>query len=261
MYNVVMKEISSIHKDHRKRMREKFLNAGLASFADHEILELLLFYAIPYKDTNPLAHKLINKFGSFEDVFAASVDELVEVDGISENSATLIKLIPDLICTLSKRNTKKCTTINGFSTAIEFCKNLYKGETHEQVYVICLDRKNEVKATKMISSGNSTSAVVDNKLLTKFILQKNVDRVIITHNHPIGNAKPSTEDILFTRKLISAFTPLDIEIVDHVIIAQNDAISFAHEGLLSGIVPTVQHRTSLQRISDKKIPNKLYLDD
>ena len=145
MYNLVMKEITSIHKDHRSRVRDKFFNVGLGAFADHEILELLLFYSIPYKDTNPTAHELLKHFGSLENVFAASKEELVKVKGISDNSASLIKLIPALSAKLAKDQTKHYPHIRGWQDAIQFCGLLLNNETQENVYAICLDNKNEVR--------------------------------------------------------------------------------------------------------------------
>ena len=230
-----MKELSNVHAGHRRRVREKYQKIGLACFADHEILELLLFHSVPYKDTNPLAHKLLEHFGSLEDVFAASVDELKEIDGVSENSAILIHLVSDLVGEIKRRNKKTKQTLNGFSASIAYAKDLFANEQIEKVYAILLDRINQVKATKEIATGSSTAAIVNTKILAKFVLQKDVDRIILAHNHPIGSSEPSDEDIVFTRNIIETLLPLGIEVLDHIVVGgDGSATSFAHEGLLQG---------------------------
>ena len=253
MYNFAMKEITSIHKDHRKRVREKFNRVGFEGFADHEILELLLFYSIPYKDTNPIAHNLISHFGSIEDVFAASKEELETVKGVSENTATLIKLIPALSTKLTQQLAKKCAHISGWADAIRYCSFLFGAETKEKVYVICLDNKNDVRATKLISTGNSTAAIVDTKELAKFILQRNYSNIIIAHNHPIGSSNPSNEDIVFTKQIISTLAPLDIKVIDHVIISPTEATSMAHDGIIKQISEYIPATKSLHKVSDKML--------
>ena len=252
-----MKEITSIHKDHRKRVREKFSNNGLEAFADHEVLELLLFYSIPYKDTNPLAHELVAHFGSLEDVFAASKEELMSVKGISENTATLIKLVPAVSVKLSQKLAKKCAHVAGWADAVRFCSLLFGTETQEKVYVICLDNKSDVRATKLISTGNDSAAIVNTKELTKFILQKNYSNVILTHNHPNGSSKPSNEDILFTKQIVATLAPLGIKVVDHVIVSGHDATSLAHEGIIQEINNFVPEAKALHKVSSKKL-NYLY---
>lgn len=255
-----MKEIASIHKDHRSRVREKFEKVGLSGFADHEILELILFYAIPYKDTNPLAHELLNHFGSLENVFAASKSELVRVKGISDNSATLIKLIPALLSKLSKDQTKHHPHIGGHKDALNYCRLLLSGEPQENVYAICLDNKNEVRSTKLISTGNSSSALVDTKALTKYVLDRDYNKVILAHNHPIGNATPSNEDVLFTKQVITMFSMLKIDVLDHCIISPTDECSMAHEGIIQQLKQSLGILKPISRLADKNL-NEIYSTD
>lgn len=253
MYNFGMKEIVNIHKDHRKRVREKFDRAGLDAFADHEILELLLFYSIPYKDTNPLAHELVAHFGSLEDVFAASKDELLQVKGVSDTTATLIKLVPALSAKLSQKLAKKCAHIAGWADAIRYSSLLFANESKEKVYVICLDSKSDVRATKLISTGNADAAIVDTKELAKFILQKGYSDIILVHNHPNGHSKPSNEDIVFTKQIVTTLAPLGIKVVDHVVVSPFDATSMAHEGIIREITNFVPAAKALHKVSDKKL--------
>ena len=245
---------NNIHKDHRKRVRQKFERVGLNGFAEHEILELVLFYAIPLRDTNPLAHRLIKEFGSLEGVFSASKDELLQVDGVSDHTATLLLLIPALLKDLSARTAKQTKRLNGFSDSINFASKLLAEEQREVVYIICLDRKNQVKATKEISSGSATRAVVDTKMLAKFVLQKNCDRIILAHNHPIGDAKPSDHDIVFTKQVIEQLSPLEIEVLDHIIISKIDSFSFAHEGVIDLIKQSLPAKkmSTIHQVADKK---------
>ena len=241
-----MQKTINVHKNHRKRVREKFEKVGLAGFAEHEILELLLFYAIPYKDTNPIAHKLINAFGNLQGVFSASKDELMQINGISENSATLIKIIPELMKDLERRKTTNTKSLNSVSESIKYAINLLSKEEKEYVYVICIDRKNLVKGLKQILINTHTYVIIDKKSLTKFILQKGVDRVILTHNHPIGSTLPSHQDINFTYNIMASLKELDIEVLDHIIVNKDGAYSFAKEGLIDQIYQAIINKSKLE---------------
>ena len=255
-----MKEIKSIHKDHRSRVRDKFNKVGLGGFADHEILELLLFYAIPYKDTNPIAHELLNQFGSLENVFAASQEELEKVKGISTNSATLLKLIPSIASKLSKDQTKYYPHIRSWKDAINYCNLLLGNEPQENVYAICIDNKSEVRSAKLISTGGASSAQVDTKKLTKYVLDRDYNKIILAHNHPIGNATPSNEDIMFTKHIIQMFAMLNIEVLDHCIISPTGAFSMAHEGIIQKAKESIGITKPVTKVSDKKL-SEIYSTD
>lgn len=231
----LVKSDPNIHANHRKRVKEKFLKTGLSGFAQHEILELLLFFAIPYSDTNPLAHELIRKFGSLDKVLDADSEQITEIPGVGEHTALLLKLVPALFNEYSKCKTKSFKTLAGFSEAIAFSKLLFAGLATEALSVICLDAKSNIISFKQIATGSFNKVPVAIRNITNFVLKNNCDRIIVAHNHPQGDAVPSDEDILFTNKLFYSCLLNDIDILDHIIVGKEKAFSFAHERLLSEI--------------------------
>lgn len=237
----------NIHAAHRKRVKEKFLKTGFAGFAEHEILEMMLFFAIPYADTNPLAHELIKKFGSIDKVFDAEFEQLIEVPGVGEHTALLIKLFPAIFNIYSKSKTQSLKRISGFSQAINFSKLLFAGLSNEVLFVICLDAKSNVVATKQIASGTFDKATVVIRDITNFVLKNNCSRIIVTHNHPQGNSIPSDEDVLFTNKLFYSCLLNDIDILDHIIIGKESSFSFAHEQLLFEIKKQVFNHFNIDK--------------
>lgn len=221
----------NIHKHHRSRLKTQFLENGGNSLTDIQILELLLFFAIPQKDTNPLAHKLINKFGSIKNVLMADKNRLMTVDGIKENSATLITLVNSLFKYISKPN--EGDVISSVLEAKKFCRNLFVGADVEQFYVICLSKGNMVKAVKSVQTGTSDEIAVQIRTITEFALESKCNRIIITHNHPFGSAAMSDEDYSFTYSLICSCLLNSIDVVDHIIVGMDSINSFASQKLLN----------------------------
>lgn len=217
----------NIHKNHRMRLKNQFLQNGLSSLTDVQKLELLLFFSIPQKDTNPIAHKLLEKFGSLKNVFSASQKTLTEVKGIKENSAILIKLISSFFKELSTPN--DVHSINGVSDAKNFCKQLYVGVDVEQFYVICLSKSNQIINYKMLQSGSADEVVLQIRKITEFAIDNNCSRIIVSHNHPSGHAVMSDEDAAFTYNLICSCLLNSIEIIDHIIVGTDTVISLAYQ--------------------------------
>ena len=221
---------SQIHKNHRSRLKFQFENNGIGSLTDIQKLELLLFYAIPQKDTNPLAHALIDEFGSLKNVFSADINDLKKVKGIKENSATLIKLVGSLQNQLSlPSNDEK---ISSSSEACAFCQKLYTNVDVEQFFVICLTKSNKVKKVKMIGSGTLDEINVQIREITAFAIESKCNRIIVSHNHPAGIAKASDEDAWFTYSLVCSCLLNSIDILDHVIVGTDKAIAMSSTGLL-----------------------------
>lgn len=213
-------------------MRRRFLKGGLESFADHEALELLLYYAIPRRDTNPVAHALMERYGSLSAVLAAPVEDLKQVAGIGESAAILLKL-PLQICGKAKMaDVEQETVLSSVERVGAYLLDRFAGEGNEVIYQLCLDRKGKLLACKRIGEGGVSDAemnlrrMVENAVLTK------ASGVILAHNHPSGIALPSAEDIAATQKAKAAMDVIGVVLADHIIVADGDFVSLAQSGYL-----------------------------
>lgn len=213
------------HGGHRERMRKKYLENGIDIFTEHEALELLLYYAIPQKNTNPLAHKLLKNFGSFSAVFDASPSLLKEF-GLTEHQTTLIKLIPDLArLYLMDHNKLKPVETNDLCG---YFIDKFIGRTTEVMYILLLDSKEKELYSGVISKGSINSTDVPIKKIVELSLSYNASAVAIAHNHPNGVALPSKNDLITTDKVYKALSLINVRLIDHVIVAEDDAISLAN---------------------------------
>lgn len=221
----------SIHAGHRQRLKERFLKEGLDSFQDHEVLELLLFYCIPRRDTNLLAHELISRFGSFAAVLEAQPRELKKVPGVGESVVTFLSLL---------KNTERYYRVNRQDcfeplTTIEQCGQFlvpyFRHARNETVYLLCLDAKCKVLCCKEVGEGSVNSAAVPIRRIVEMALEANATSVVLAHNHPSGLALPSGDDVQTTCRLAVALNAVEIELVDHIIVADEDYVSLAQSGL------------------------------
>lgn len=225
------KEEKALHKGHRERLKARFLREGLDNFEEHQVLELLLFYAIPQRDTNPIAHKLIDRFGSLSRVLEATPEELAEVDFIKENALTLIRLVMEL----GRYYQVNCAMREEILTTIDDCgkylTSFFYGRQEEAVYLMCLDAKCKVLCCRKVGEGGVNSAGVPIRKIVETALNANATTAILAHNHPSGLAIPSREDIQTTRRVAMALDTVDVELTDHIIVADNDWVSLAQSGL------------------------------
>lgn len=219
------------HAGHRERMRNRFEANGLTAFEDHEALEMLLFYAIPQRDTNQLAHNLIEEFGSLAGVFDAPVSALENVKGIGENAAVLIKLMPEIY---AKYQASKVRADSSALDTVEkvgsFFVSQFSGYNCEVVIISCLDNRLRVKKTFVISEGDASSAEIDIKKIVSCVVNTNSTSIIIAHNHPAGVAAPSGKDIETMRVLANTLHKLNIRFIDSVIVSGDDYYSMATKG-------------------------------
>ncbi len=220
----------NVHKDHRKRLKSQFIENGLNSLTDIQKLELLLFFSIPQKDTNPLSHRLIDEFGSLSGVFSTDYNRLMNVKGVKENTATLITLVKSLLTTISMPALKDY--ISGTGEAKRYCSKLYVGVEVEQFYVICLNKSNYIKSVKILKSGTADEIEVQIRSITEFALNHNCNRIIISHNHPFGFGAMSDEDCRFTYLLICSCILNSIEVLDHIIVGTDKTISLFEQHIL-----------------------------
>lgn len=220
----------SIHKDHRQRVRERYLKEGLDGFSEVQVLELLLFYVIPRQDTNPIAHRLIDRFGSLYQVLEAPVEELEKVEGIGPNAALLLSLITAVARVYAVNRTEKQKILRTIEDCGEYLKSFFIGRRSEMVYLLCLDAKCKVLGCREIGEGSVNSANVPIRRIVETALGLNATSVMLAHNHPSGIALPSGEDVLTTHRVAAALSTVDIVLVDHIIVADDDYVSMVQSG-------------------------------
>ncbi len=221
----------NIHKKHRERMKTRFLAEGMDNLPPHNAMELLLFYAIPQGDVNALAHRIIEQFGSFSAAIDAPYEQLLEVDGVGPHTALLLKLLP---AAARYYAADKCRDIclDSADKAIRYFSDLYLGVGEEQVYLVCLDGKCRVLSSTLLHRGSVNTVEVSLRKLVQTALRSNAAGVMIAHNHPGGVALPSQEDLSSTARIAAVTAPLGVELVDHIIVSDNDAISLSQAGCM-----------------------------
>lgn len=224
---------SNIHAGHRKRLRNEFVSSGGTSFNEIRLLELLLTYAIDRIDVNPLAHRLLNEFGSLKKVLSASVDELKHVQGVDEYTAILIRLVSEInIKAFDLSLQENRMVISGTDKAAEVIWPFFSNSSEERFMAFYLDSCNRLITSLTLSKGNVNSVSVDIRKLVSECLNRNCSSVIIAHNHPDGNCNPSQADIDLTERINSTLLSMDIRLLDHIIVSGKDFLSFANTGLI-----------------------------
>ena len=220
----------SIHDGHRQRLKNRFLNEGLDNFEPLQVLELLLFYAIPRQDTNPIAHALLDRFGTLAQVMEAPVEELRKVPGMGESAATFLSLVTSACRYYLKPESRKNVILTKIEDCGRYLMPFFCGKRNETVFLLCLDAKCKVLACKEVGEGSVKSAAVPIRRIVEMALAANATTVVLAHNHPSGLALPSGEDRLTTRRLAVALAAVDIELADHLVVADNDYVSLRQSG-------------------------------
>ena len=227
------------NQGHRERIKEKFLKNGIDGFAEYEILELLLTYCIPRKDTKPIAKELLNKFKSLDNIFKADFDKLSAIDGLGKNSIVFLKLIGDLPSIIYKDELKNKKLIDRETLKIlnkdillNYLRNKIGYEEIEKFYVIYLSSSNEVIEFEENSVGTLDRSSVYPREIYKKIINLNAKSVILAHNHPSDNITPSKSDIELTNEIAKGLKNFGALLVEHIIITKNSYFSFLEEGLI-----------------------------
>jgi len=212
--------MDSVHKGHRERLREKCIKNGLESFAPHEVLELLLFNTIARKDTNPLAHELLNKYhGNIAKVFRADIEELKTVPGIGDNSAFLIHLIPQIVRYYTLAESEHDVFLGTTEKLGEFAVALCMGKKEEDLFVICLDSNKNLKDYTLIEKGSVNQVNINIRKIAEYAMRESAVNLVLVHNHPNGSRFPSKNDKVHTFEIIKALSKLSINILDHIVVA------------------------------------------
>ncbi len=221
-----------VHDGHRERLRARFAEHGLESFNELNALELLLCYAIPRRDTNEIAHRLLDAFGSLSGVFQASMQELTSIPGIGENAATLILMVPQIVKKAHVSKAKEIKIIRNSTDAGNYLLPYFLDEPDEIVMMLCLDNKRAVICCREMGRGVVNCVDANIRRMVETALKVKTTTVIVAHNHPNGVALPSREDDNFTRTLYRSLGLLGITLEDHIIVANDEFVSLADSGVM-----------------------------
>ncbi len=222
------KKVRNPHQNHRARVRETFRKAGVDGMPDHNLLELLLFYSIPRKDTNELAHRLIETFGSLNGVFDAPYERLMEVEGMGESSALLLSLVPGMCRRyIDGMTDKKKINLSTPEAVKDYIVRKYYGCKTEIFYMLCLDAVGNLINCCKLNEGTTGTVVVDKRIMLETALRNNADKIIFAHNHPNGLAVPSRDDLEMTCDFSTVLSTVGIRLADHFIVAGDDCLSLA----------------------------------
>ena len=208
-------------------MRKRYREQGLDGFADHEVLELLLYYCYPQRDTNEIAHKILREFKTLPQLFDANVDTIMARLGCTENIAVLLNLMPAIAKRYLSRKWGEKVILQTPEAAGEFCMNLFVGEQVECVYIICLDTGMRVMQTCLIARGTVDEVAVFIREIVRKVIENQAASIILVHNHPGGTIRPSLDDNALTTRVRDALELIDVRVNDHIIVADNKYFSFA----------------------------------
>lgn len=217
---------------HRERLRARFKANGADALADHELLELLLFGVILRRDAKPIAKALLTRFGSLNAVIGAPLQDLIKIDGVGETIAIHIKSIHALLVRASKENVKNQPILNSWANLLGYLKLSLEFETREQFRVLFLNNKLKLICDEIMGDGTIDHAPVYPREIARRALELSASSVILVHNHPSGDPKPSTQDIAMTRKIISSLDAIEVKVHDHIIVAKEGTVSMKAIGII-----------------------------
>jgi DNA repair protein RadC len=225
-------QLPSYIKDHRARLRERFMVGGADALPDYELLELVLFRAIPRQDVKPLARHLLEVFGDFNAVLSAPVSRLVQVKGVGNAVATELKLVEAAAHRLARAKVIQKPILSSWDALLDYCQTAMAHGDIEQFRVLYLDRKNVLIADEPQARGTVDHVPVYPREVVKRALELNATAIILVHNHPSGDPTPSNDDIVMTEEIVKAAEALGITVHDHLIIGKSRELSFRAEGFL-----------------------------
>ncbi|SDX34274.1 RadC family protein [Roseicitreum antarcticum] len=225
-------KLPSYIRDHRKRLRARFMQGGADAIPDYELLELILFRAIPRQDVKPLAHRLIAAFGDLNRVITAPPARLMQVDGVGETVVLELKLLAAAACRMARSRVLNQPVLSGWDALLDYCHTAMEHLDTEQFRVLFLDRKNVLIADEAQARGTVDHVPVYPREVVRRALELNASALILVHNHPSGDPTPSDADIMMTQQIQSAANALSLTLHDHLIIGKGQEISFRAQGYL-----------------------------
>jgi DNA repair protein RadC len=221
-----------MHEGHRQRLLQRYLDSGLEGFEEHEALELLLFYALPRVDTNPVAHRLMARFGSLAGVLEADPQDLQQVEGVGPRAAAFVSMFPDLLRAYEKSRLGARPVIRSIRDACDCARALLFGKPYEQFYMVWLNTQGRVIQCERLSEGNTHESPVYVNKVAAAALRHRAVKCFIAHNHPGGSARPSRADIETTQAVLRALSVLGIDLIDHIIVSDEATFSFQADSLM-----------------------------
>ncbi len=224
-------EVKPLHDGHRDRMKKKFLKFGADSFEEHELIEMLLYYGIPRVDTNELAHRLINEFGSIAELFDAPIESLMRVKGVGQSLAVLIKLTSKISRLYAESKSKIKYRAPTKQELGQLILSKFVGRIKEHILLILFNSRGKIIFCEMIAQGTFTSVDIYIRRVLELALSYSATMAIIAHNHPSGIALPSKADLAQTANLVDALKHIDVKLIDHIIVADNDYVSISESDL------------------------------
>lgn len=235
----------SEHTGHRKRLRDRAERTGFTGFQPHEVLELLLMETIPRRDVNPLAHALIEHFGSFSAVLDATREELMQVPGVGERTAEHLSRQPDYLSYyMQDRWERQTPVLSNIREACDYCTSMFGRQREESLGILCLDARKSIIARQILVRGTVGEAPVYPRMVAEAALRMHASAVILVHNHPSGVLEPSAEDIKVSEQVRCALETLEIKLLDHIIVAGPRAVSLASLGCIRSPEDMVQNVVS-----------------
>lgn len=226
-------KLPSYIKDHRKRLRERFVTGGAAAMPDYELLELALFRSLPRCDVKPVANRLLATFGDFNRVLSAPIERLIDVRGVGDSVAIDLKIVEAAAHRLSRARVLQQHVISSWAALLDYCHTSMSHRETEQFRILFLDRKNVLIADEEQAKGTVDHVPVYPREVVKRALELNASALILVHNHPSGDPTPSDSDIVMTRQVETAANALNISIHDHLIVGKSAEFSFRSAGYLS----------------------------
>ena len=223
---------NKLHVGHRKRLRARFLKSGIEGLHDYEQIELLLTYAIPVKDVKHVSKLLIKKFKNISGILDASHDELLNVNGLGNNSSVLIKFVREILTVYSKERMYSNDVLSSPEKVYEYSKLKIGSNKNELLMAVFLNTKNMVIRCEIVSEGSIDSVAVYPRKIMELALKNNASGLIIVHNHPSGDPSPSTSDEELTKELKNISDSMDIRLLDHIIVSKESYYSFSKQGKL-----------------------------
>ncbi len=223
-----------MHEGHRERLRARYSSNGIGAFTEHELLELLLTYTIPRRNTNEIAHRLMDRFGSLRAVFSAQVPELANIEGIGERAAVFLRLVGDSATYHAEATGKQKQRIGLLSPAdaASYALDLMRNERYESVYVVSLDKNMRLLHAERLMTGSLSEAPLYPRRVVETALMHRAAAILLLHNHPSGDPTPSHEDAEVTSAVQRALNSIDIRLYDHLVVGEGGVYSFSRGGTI-----------------------------